>query len=312
MIYSLQSQVPFQKQDATKMQTNPTYFVFGEAQQFIHGLDVQLTRSMEQEFTDNDNGEWKAQYDYIVKHKAIPVPADKDDPAWPAAEAAYKKIGIDKVIKKRDLGHDGYTLDDFCKCEDARKAELTRAEVAALRAYSGPPYEPLNAALRNKNIGPWATTISLCYSGIIKLSMLAKPARVYRGVREVDLELPPSFLENATQGFAGGIELVRSQPTSHVALAPRNSHTSLLASTTLNTEHLPTPTHGTRPSRVRPNRPRWRSTTLAMGAAPSWSSTSTWAREVRRSNSSRSFHTRRSSSFLHSRRSSALSTRSTA
>ena len=61
----------------------------------------------------------------------------------------------------------------------------------------------------------------MCYSGIIKLSMLAKPARVYRGVKEVDLELPPSFLENGTQGFAGGIELVRSQPTSPVPLSRR-------------------------------------------------------------------------------------------
>ena len=55
------------------------------------------------------------------------------------------------------------------------KANLTIAEAAALRLYSGPPYKPMNKALRDKNIEPWKTTISLCAYGVLKLSFLSAP-----------------------------------------------------------------------------------------------------------------------------------------
>ena len=87
------------------------------------------------------------------------------------------------------------------------KAKLTSAEVAAARLYTGPSYEPINAALRTKNVGPWATTIALLYSAVLKLSELSKPARVYRGVKEDKMVLPNSFLNAAADEFAGGVEL---------------------------------------------------------------------------------------------------------
>ena len=48
-------------------------------------------------------------------------------------------------------------------------AELTLAEVAALRLYSGPMFAPMNYALRTENIKDWATTISCCYSAVLKV-----------------------------------------------------------------------------------------------------------------------------------------------
>ena len=95
-----------------------------------------------------------------------------------------------------------------------------RIVVVGIAVVVAPPVVvPRGAALRTKNIAPWATTISLCYSGIMKLSMLAKPARVYRGVKEIDMELPPSFLENAQEGFAGGIELSFTSTTTSAEVA---------------------------------------------------------------------------------------------
>ena len=38
---------------------------------------------------------------------------------------------------------------------------------------------------------------------MLKLSFLSKPARVYRGVKETDLELPPRFLKVEEGKFAG-------------------------------------------------------------------------------------------------------------
>ena len=104
----------------------------------------------------------------------------------------------------RDDGHAGMRLEDFARLEKAIDAELTIPEVAALRLYTGPAYAPINSSLRARGGSEWRTTISLLYSGVLKLSTLSAPARVYRGVREVETVLPPSFLDGA---FAGGVEL---------------------------------------------------------------------------------------------------------
>ena len=68
----------------------------------------------------------------------------------------------------RDQGHAGMRLANFAALEMALAAELTLAEVAALRLYSGPMFAPMNYALRTENIKDWATTISCCYSAVLK------------------------------------------------------------------------------------------------------------------------------------------------
>jgi hypothetical protein len=189
-----------------KMETDPKYFVYGSTDEYMQGLTVEggLTRSMQQEFAQNDEGRWKPEYDYVVEREAIEVPdVPSDDPALLAAATSLEAIGL-KGIKRRDQGHESMKLADFCALPNAIEAKLTPAEVAALRLYTGPAYKPMNDALRTKEIGKWATTISLVYSAVLKLSMLSKPTRAYRGVREDEMQIPDSFLDG---DFAGGVEL---------------------------------------------------------------------------------------------------------
>ena len=110
-------------------------------------------------------------------------------------------------------------LADFCALPEAKEANLSMAEVAALRLYTGPAFAALNAALRSQSIGEWATTIACCYSAVLKLSALSRPARVYRGVRETGMQLPREFFEEGASGFAGGVERSFMSTTKSPAVA---------------------------------------------------------------------------------------------
>jgi hypothetical protein len=71
-------------------------------------------------------------------------------------------------------------------------------------------------------VDSWATSAALLYSGIVKLASVSHSATVYRGVSEVHVRLPDSFVsERDAQGFMGGVELgVMSTTTEEtVALA---------------------------------------------------------------------------------------------
>jgi hypothetical protein len=92
-------------------------------------------------------------------------------PARRAAAAKCEAIGVN-AINKRDLIYDGMRLDDFWRHADALQAKLTRAELAAVRLYTGPPYQPLNAALRAREIIVWATTITLHCKGPVSAGSL--------------------------------------------------------------------------------------------------------------------------------------------
>jgi hypothetical protein len=191
--------------DAGAKEVDPKFFVYGSTGEYMRGLTVEggLTRSMEQEFAENDEGKWKPEYDHVVEGEAIEVPdAPSDDPALLAAVARLEAIGL-KGIKRRDQGHESMRLADFCALPSAVEAKLTPAEVAALRLYTGPPYKPMNDALRAKEIRKWATTISLIYSAVLKLSMLSKPTRAYRGVKEDEMHIPGSFLGWPPHGHWG-------------------------------------------------------------------------------------------------------------
>jgi Ran GTPase-activating protein (RanGAP) involved in mRNA processing and transport len=206
-----------------KMLADPKYFVFGSTKEFLYGLsglaEDGLTRSMEEEFALNEGGRWKAEYDYVV-HRAATEDVDAGGGALQDTTLVhYNSISSSGCQVVRDAGHGGMVLEDFCQHEKARAAELTRAEVAALRLYSGPSFRPLNHALRTKCVADWATTIACCYSGVLKLSFQSQPARVYRGVREAEMGLPPGFLECEEGGFAGGVELAFMSTTKSAAVA---------------------------------------------------------------------------------------------
>ena len=111
-------------------------------------------------------------------------------------------------LRVRDQGHGGMTLKDFENSEIARQASLTQAEVATLRLYTGPLFEPWNKALRDYKkdqslFQSWQTCISVLYNAVVSLSYLSKPAKVYRGVNESIRQLPRSFYDISSNDFAG-------------------------------------------------------------------------------------------------------------
>jgi len=187
----------------------------------MEGFNVELTREMRTEFETNDGGKWLGEYKYVVKSAAISVPdGKKDSPGRVAADQKFKAIHPSlKAIGKRDRGNETKVLSDFFNSEEAKKANLTLAEVAAARLYTGPAYAPINAALRTENVAAWATTIACLYSAVLKLSFLSKPARVYRGVKEDTRKLSDKFLNAAADDFAGGVELAFMSTTTDPEVA---------------------------------------------------------------------------------------------
>jgi len=146
---------------------------------------------------------------------------DSDDEKRKAADKAYKDIHESLEAKRRrdEIYHD-WVLNDFWLTDPAQEAKLTKAEVAALRLYTGPAYKPINAALRQQNVEPWATTIACCYTAVLKLSFLSTPKRVYRGVKESQgFKLHEEFLNPKPGGFAGGTELAFMSTTADPEVA---------------------------------------------------------------------------------------------
>ena len=80
---------------ADKMVADPKYFTFGSEDEFLHGLatDGGLTRSMAQEFAENEGGKYKAEFDYVATHAAIAVPDEASDhPGRVEATAKFKAL----------------------------------------------------------------------------------------------------------------------------------------------------------------------------------------------------------------------------
>ena len=169
------------------------YFEFGNKSYYLNGLndiiEKELSRSVEEEFLNNDNGKWADEYNYI------------------AYEAAVEKINPDNHNRTRDLGHAGMTINDFLADPIAKKANLTLAEVCVLRLYTGSLYKPFNDALREvesnlEKFRSWQTSIAVLYKAILKLSCVQSKERVvYRGA---DRKLKKEFfgIEDDSRGGA--------------------------------------------------------------------------------------------------------------
>ena len=95
---------------------------------------------------------------------------------------------------------------------------MLQAEVAVLRMYTGPFYQPWNYALRAYNTHPellnsWATCIATLYSAVYKLSFQNNQRlKVFRGVNESKMQIPPDFFNSGAQNsssntLSGGVEL---------------------------------------------------------------------------------------------------------
>ena len=125
-----------------------------------------LTRSMEEEFKNNDGGEWAAEYNYVVYEPAV------------EQMMTYNALA---PVQARDEGRQGWRLADFAAQPVCQRAKLSQAEVAAVRLYTCPWFSPVNAALRARDpalIQKWATTISVITSALLKLSELSPINRI--------------------------------------------------------------------------------------------------------------------------------------
>ena len=215
----LRSRPPLPPGSGDKLTMPAEYFLFGNTKAFMEGLPGLLEggglrRSMAEEARANEGGRWWDEFRYVVERAA-----EEDVADLPSTNKFKGKYSVSGELIVRDRGHAGMTLARFCEHEMAKDAELTPAEVAAIRLYSGPMFAPLNYALRTEQIADWATTIACCYSGVLKLSFKSQPARVYRGVKEDTMQLPPEFLNGEEGKFAGGVERAFTSTTKSAAVA---------------------------------------------------------------------------------------------
>jgi hypothetical protein len=149
-----------------------------------------LACSMEDEFRRNEGGRWWTEYEYVVFDAAVEL--EHAHPHQPS------------YVMVRDRGRTGWRLADFARTAPS----LSEAEVAAVRLYSGISgiFAEINGALRAQDVRPWATTISLLTSAIVKLAaetplkINSVPLTLYRALPGQFLEFPS--LHKSTGGAA--------------------------------------------------------------------------------------------------------------
>ena len=113
--------------------------------------------------------ELRPHWDYVVN----PVPEDPEARKW-----------HDEV---RDNGHEGWSLEAFTACSQARLARLSQVHVVALRLYTGPGYTYINGDLRELK-GEFKVTIKMCMAAITMLANAAvevgnPPKLFFRGLK---------------------------------------------------------------------------------------------------------------------------------
>ena len=132
--------------DHSKFASELPTMVFGKESAYRDGLLERTgnpTRSVRQEFALNDNRRWLRDFEYVALHSAVENYNDSKGPA-PSFE--------EQPAYTRDLGHHGKRLDDFWREQPAQlretREELSRAEIAVLRLYTGPWFKAVNFYLR--------------------------------------------------------------------------------------------------------------------------------------------------------------------
>ncbi|KAJ1487583.1 hypothetical protein T484DRAFT_1888801 [Baffinella frigidus] len=101
-----------------------------------------------------------------------PSPDEEREWASESEEGATRAVGAAE-------GTDGAIVERARRC--VWLGNLTKAEVLAVRLWSGPMYLLYNSVLRGWG-GGFTTTLHAVHSGIFKLSQVSPPERVYRGV----------------------------------------------------------------------------------------------------------------------------------
>eukprot|EP00667_Euglena_gracilis_P005430 EG_transcript_5465 len=167
------------------------------------------------------------------------TPWDEDEVAWAALERewatgdqghhwqyAVQPVPHDPADRMfdgdvRDNGHEGWTLDTFLACPEAQRAGLNRAEIAALRLYTGPGFRSLNAI--NRRLDPdheFAATTAILDRAISKLARTSPPPppKLYRGLQGALRKDFVAFYERFSIG--GPMDMVQfSGPVGGLAIA---------------------------------------------------------------------------------------------
>ena len=112
---------------------------------YHHGLLARfpggLTRSARQEFEENEGGKWLDDCVYVVDQSA------KEEYPSTKGEAPSEQL---KPSFTRDKGRTGWTLEQFYDEQPAKQRsgveawQLSLAEVAILRIYTGPWFKAVN------------------------------------------------------------------------------------------------------------------------------------------------------------------------
>lgn len=140
---------------------------------------VTQCKRLEREWAGSD--ELKGCFDYVTQ--AVPHVHDPRDPT-------------------RDVGHEGWSLEDFLRLPQAVSAKLNRAHVLALRLYTGPGYKFIQAYKRRclAERGPkrqhdegegdagndsadFAVVCALLNEAIRQLAVLSPQQELYRGLK---------------------------------------------------------------------------------------------------------------------------------
>ena len=137
---------------------------FGDTREYLRGLSGRLgklTRSVMQEFEDNENGKWRGELDYVLGPARQQYPSE--DFGGGSKGIAPSNELVDAYT--RDLRHAGWTLRRFWEAQPSvlrggRSWEdrhslvegdtdcLTELEVIMLRLYTGPLFKTWNFFLR--------------------------------------------------------------------------------------------------------------------------------------------------------------------
>ena len=195
-------------------------YKYGDMEQFFGGLEGlvgtpshDVMNEMRREHASDEQFEaWNAD----VKRKTTPRAewsyvvdcAAGETTSRPSVSASADQEGRARApshAAEAASDHAGWRLDDFAAQKNIRAAGLLLAEVAGIRAYTGPMYALYNGTLRARTKGAFVTTLHAINSGIIKLSKQTPASTVYRGV--AGGVLPKQFWAQNEFGVMGGIEL---------------------------------------------------------------------------------------------------------
>ena len=126
-------------------------FVFGKAEVYRAGILARvapsgLARSVLEEFEENESSRWLNELQYVTEQPSVEAyPSTKGRAPDAKQIAAYT----------RDLGHEGWTLNDYFDAQPAEgdghdqiSERLSRAEIVVLRMYTGPWFQSINFYLR--------------------------------------------------------------------------------------------------------------------------------------------------------------------